>query len=203
MLGHIVLSGLSGEDSEIAYAAVEELEGFDILPEMMEEVTHVVSSGKRTLKVLEGITRGCWVVSVEWITASMEAGHWLDEQRYELSDTFPGVSISRQRRQGLLPTATGTPLFPKDVTVYIGAQTSPHRHFLQQLVTRSGGQVRVLFCLCVCVCVQTSCIAHQFQDTHTHTHTHSHTHTHTHTLSLSLSLSSLRSCHEARLLPRL
>ncbi|EGD80087.1 hypothetical protein PTSG_10361 [Salpingoeca rosetta] len=141
ILGHVVLSGLDAADLDVAYATIEALGGFDILPAFSDEVTHVVSGGKRTLKVLEGITRGCWVVSMDWIHGSMQAGHWLDEDQFELADTFPGVAISRQRRQGLAASATTSPLFPKNVTVYIGAQTSPNRQFLQSLVTRSGGQL--------------------------------------------------------------
>lgn len=49
-------------------------------------------------KVLEGMARGCWIVSPDWIKASAEAGYWLPEADYELGDAFPGAKVSCGRR---------------------------------------------------------------------------------------------------------
>lgn len=44
------------------------LGGFSIVERVCESTTHVVSWGhRRTLNILLGIARGCWIVSFEWV----------------------------------------------------------------------------------------------------------------------------------------
>lgn len=47
---------------------VKTLGGFSIVDQVCESTTHVVSGGhKRTLNILLGIARGCWILSFEWV----------------------------------------------------------------------------------------------------------------------------------------
>lgn len=66
---------------------------FAIVPDMMDGVSHVVSTNKRTLKVLEALARGCWLLSMEWVNKSIEAGHWLPETKFEQAKHFPGAKV--------------------------------------------------------------------------------------------------------------
>lgn len=44
------------------------LGGFSIVDRVRESTTHVVSGGhRRTLNILLGIARGCWILSFEWV----------------------------------------------------------------------------------------------------------------------------------------
>lgn len=47
---------------------VKALGGFSIVDRVCESTTHVVSGGhRRTLNILLGIARGCWILSFEWV----------------------------------------------------------------------------------------------------------------------------------------
>lgn len=47
---------------------VKTLGGFSIADRVCESTTHVVSgSHRRTLNILLGIARGCWILSFEWV----------------------------------------------------------------------------------------------------------------------------------------
>lgn len=54
--------------------------------------THLVSGGLRTLKVLNAIAKGCWVLSKEWVFKSIEAKTWLPEADFEL-EQFKGAKV--------------------------------------------------------------------------------------------------------------
>lgn len=47
---------------------VKSLGGYDISTEVNHKTTHVVcGDGRRTMNVLQGMSQGCWIVSVEWV----------------------------------------------------------------------------------------------------------------------------------------
>lgn len=50
---------------------VNSLGGFTVVDAVCESTTHVVSgSPRRTLNILLGIARGCWILSFEWVCAA-------------------------------------------------------------------------------------------------------------------------------------
>ena len=62
----------------------------------MSRFLHDVPQSASTLRspqVLEGISRGCWIVSPAWIKDSAAAGRWLAEADYELAEAFPGAKV--------------------------------------------------------------------------------------------------------------
>ena len=63
------------------------------------DVTHVISRVKsdhlasRSLKYMHGILCGAWIVSWDWVEASMKVGRWVEETKYEIvGDASKGVS---------------------------------------------------------------------------------------------------------------
>lgn len=55
-------------DIKSLYSYITELGHFIIEPRVSSRTTHVVVEGpKRTLNLLKGIVRGCWVVKVDWV----------------------------------------------------------------------------------------------------------------------------------------
>ena len=48
---------------------VKSLGGYDVSVEVNSKTTHVVcGDDRRTMNVLRGISKGCWVVAVEWVS---------------------------------------------------------------------------------------------------------------------------------------
>ena len=58
-------------------------------------------AGARTIKYLDAVLAGAWVLSPEWVYASMRAGHWLEEADFELQgDTAKMGGPPQGRRHG-------------------------------------------------------------------------------------------------------
>lgn len=58
-------------------------------------------AGARTIKYLDAVLAGAWVLSPDWVHESMRAGHWLAEGKFELQgDTAKMGGPSRGRQHG-------------------------------------------------------------------------------------------------------
>uniref|UniRef100_A0A2K6L8K6 Microcephalin n=1 Tax=Rhinopithecus bieti TaxID=61621 RepID=A0A2K6L8K6_RHIBE len=92
----LVMTSMPSEKQNVIIQVVDKLKGFSIAPDVCETTTHVLS-GKplRTLNVLLGIARGCWVLSYDWVLWSLESGHWITEEPFELSNHFPAAPVSQ------------------------------------------------------------------------------------------------------------
>jgi len=78
----------------VVASVVERLGGFIIEANVSERTTHVVTQGpRRTLNLLKGIARGCWIVLQEWVLRSLDADMWLEEEEFELTDFSPAVQV--------------------------------------------------------------------------------------------------------------
>ena len=64
-------------------------------------------SVRRTMNVLKGILHGCWILSKNWLYASVDAGHWVEEDMYELVDFSPAVRSTRLAREAFSSPAYG------------------------------------------------------------------------------------------------
>jgi len=76
-------------------AAVRQLGGAHIVLEGYEDAraSHlVIGAERRTLKVLLAIANGAHMVTPQWITASLAAGHWLPEADFRASVRFEAVA---------------------------------------------------------------------------------------------------------------
>lgn len=68
-------------EQEVIIQAVKKLGVFRIEDKVSKDTTHVVyGEARRTLNVLQGMTRGCWIVSMEWVS---------EELRPLLSNSLP------------------------------------------------------------------------------------------------------------------
>lgn len=65
----MIFSPLSDRKQSVVTRVVAKLKGFSLAREVCESTTHVLA-GKalRTLNVLLGLARGCWVLSYEWVS---------------------------------------------------------------------------------------------------------------------------------------
>ena len=68
---------------------------------MTAETSHVVCSEpvRRTVNLLKGLMRGCWLLSREWLFASVERGRWADEEDFELTSFSAAAGAARRERE--------------------------------------------------------------------------------------------------------
>ena len=65
-----------------------------------EKTTHVVcGANKRTINLVKGMVLGCWILSKDWVMASVEAGMWLEEEKFEMTSFSDAVREVREERQ--------------------------------------------------------------------------------------------------------
>ncbi|KFQ31457.1 Microcephalin, partial [Merops nubicus] len=90
----LVMTSMSSEKQNTVIQVVKKLGEFLFSDGVCETTSHVVAgSPRRTLNVMLGIARGCWIVSYEWVLWSLEVGHWISEEPYELSSIFPAAPV--------------------------------------------------------------------------------------------------------------
>lgn len=85
MHGCIALTSVDAAVVDLARSATRRLRGLRLCPEGKEDgqVTHlVVGDERRTLKLMLAVVNGAWLLSPQWVTASLEAGHWLPESQF-------------------------------------------------------------------------------------------------------------------------
>ncbi|XP_056669383.1 microcephalin isoform X3 [Monodelphis domestica] len=137
----LVMTSMPSEKQNIIMQVVDKLKDFSISCEVCESTTHVVAGEpRRTLNVLLGIARGCWIVSYEWVLWSLEFGHWISEEPYELSNNFPAASICRLERHLSTGQYQGD-LFASQPVMFITAASEPPCAKLRELVQLCGGHV--------------------------------------------------------------
>lgn len=71
-------------DKDIVREAIKKIAGAKMESTVSKKTTHVVTTGVRTINLLRGIIRGCWVLKFEWIKNSIEASEWLSPDKYEI-----------------------------------------------------------------------------------------------------------------------
>ncbi|XP_020931459.1 microcephalin isoform X2 [Sus scrofa] len=137
----LVMTSMPSEKQNIVTQVMNKLKGFSLAQEVCGTTTHVLAGKpRRTLNVLLGIARGCWVLSFEWVLWSLEMGHWISEEPFELSNYFPAAPLCRQERLSSTGQYQGT-LFAEQPTMFISPASNPPRTKLWELVLLCGGQV--------------------------------------------------------------
>ncbi|XP_030839454.1 uncharacterized protein LOC756739 [Strongylocentrotus purpuratus] len=139
----IVMTSLHRSDQEIVLSVVKDLGSFEVTDSVCETTTHVVvGENRRTLNVLSGIARGSWILSMDWVYRSIEAGSWLPEEPYEMNVYFPGAMISRLAHGAKSDSETSpVDIFSSCATLYIPPESNPPRERLLELVELCGGHI--------------------------------------------------------------
>ncbi|XP_014237526.1 MATH and LRR domain-containing protein PFE0570w isoform X1 [Trichogramma pretiosum] len=136
----IVMTGLPKEDKDLIKSVVKAL-GLAVLElNVTSRTTHVISSGDRTINLLKGILRGCWLLSLEWALKSLEMGKWLDPAPYEMCHFSKAVKENRRDRQ-LFGKAYVPELFVTCGFIYVENGTSPPTSVLKELIKTAGGRI--------------------------------------------------------------
>ncbi|CAM4533004.1 microcephalin isoform X2 [Caretta caretta] len=137
----LVMTSMSSEKQCAIIQVVNKLGGFLFSDDVCETTTHVVTgSPRRTLNVMLGIARGCWIVCYEWVLWSLECGHWISEEPYELSANFPAAPICRLQRN-LSSGKYQQDLFSSQPVMFISLASQPPCDKLSELVQLCGGKI--------------------------------------------------------------
>ncbi|XP_052007646.1 microcephalin-like [Xyrauchen texanus] len=137
----LVMTSMPTEKQEVVFQLVRTLGGFTVVDDVCESTTHVVSgSPRRTLNVLLGIARGCWILSFEWILWCLEHRQWVPEEPYELSDHFPAAPICRLQ-QHLSAGEHQQDLFQDQPLMFVSPHSQPPCSSLTELIQLCGGTV--------------------------------------------------------------
>ncbi|XP_035463023.1 microcephalin [Scophthalmus maximus] len=137
----LVMTSMPSEKQNTVVQVVKTLGGFLIVDRVCESTTHVVSGGRRrTLNILLGIARGCWILSFEWILWCLEQRHWIPEEPYELSDEFPAAQICRLQRH-LSAGEHQQDLFQGRPAMFVSQHSQPPTQSLVELIQLCGGTV--------------------------------------------------------------
>ncbi|XP_060727830.1 microcephalin [Tachysurus vachellii] len=137
----LVMTSMPTEKQQTVIQVVNSLGGFTVVDAVCESTTHVVSgSPRRTLNILLGIARGCWILSFEWILWCLEHRQWVPEEPYELSDHFPAAPICRLQ-QHLSAGEHQQDLFREQPLMFVSSLSQPPCHSLTELLQLCGGTV--------------------------------------------------------------
>ncbi|XP_034860201.1 microcephalin isoform X1 [Mirounga leonina] len=137
----LVMTSMPSEKQSIIIQVVHKLKGFSFAREVCGTTSHVLTgSPLRTLNVLLGIARGCWILSYEWVLWSLELGYWIPEEPFELSNYFPAAPLCRLERGLSAGQYRGT-LFADQPVMFITPASNPPRTKLRELVLLCGGQI--------------------------------------------------------------
>ncbi|KAM4729876.1 microcephalin isoform 1-T1 [Anableps anableps] len=135
----LVMTSMPTEKQQTVVQVVKALGGFSVIDRVCESTTHVVSGGhRRTLNILLGIARGCWILSFEWILWCLEQRQWIPEEPYELSDQFPAAQICRLQRH-LSAGEHQQDLFQDQPAMFVSQRSQPPTQSLVELIELCGG----------------------------------------------------------------
>uniref|UniRef100_A0A096M632 Microcephalin 1 n=1 Tax=Poecilia formosa TaxID=48698 RepID=A0A096M632_POEFO len=135
----LVMTSMPSEKQQTVLQVVKALGGFSIIDRVCESTTHVVSGEhRRTLNILLGIARGCWILSFEWILWCLEQRQWIPEEPYELSDQFPAAQICRLQRH-LSAGEHQQNLFQDQPPIFVSQRSQPPTQSLVELIELCGG----------------------------------------------------------------
>ncbi|XP_065898907.1 microcephalin-like isoform X2 [Dysidea avara] len=97
----LVFTSCHRSDQETIHRVVQQLGGFTIVPSVDVTTSHIIcGSVRRTYNILLGSVMGCWILPLEWVWRSLEAGKWLEEESYDMSKDFPAAKYFRDNKQG-------------------------------------------------------------------------------------------------------
>ncbi|XP_073482750.1 microcephalin [Aquarana catesbeiana] len=137
----LVMTSMSTEKQNTVIQVVKTLGSFIFSDNVCESTSHVVcGSARRTLNVILGIARGCWILSYDWILWSLERGQWIPEEPYELSEHFPGAPICRLQRH-LSGGEYYRDFLSSMPPLFISPNSDPPTDKLSDVVQLCGGKV--------------------------------------------------------------
>nr|XP_018898060.1 PREDICTED: uncharacterized protein LOC109031159 [Bemisia tabaci] len=130
----LVCTSLHTNESVEVNTIVGKLGLFETATKVNPQTTHVVAGGpRRTLNLVKGMARGCWIVRKEWALDSFKAGRWLYEEPYELTEFSPVIKEVRLQRQ-CYKFLFSLDIFSPCGSIYVCQKTVPPRDDLKEIL---------------------------------------------------------------------
>ncbi|EZA60652.1 hypothetical protein DMN91_007487 [Ooceraea biroi] len=136
----IVTTGLSKGDKNLVKSIIKSLGAAEMELNVSRRTTHVVSTGVRTMNLLRGIIRGCWLITLEWVLKSLENNAWLNPEEFEMKHFSKAVQENRKDRQLFGPSYIPE-LFTACGFIYVEHKTTVPCDTLKELVKTAGGHI--------------------------------------------------------------
>ena len=98
----------------------------------------------RSLKYMQGVLSGCWVVSWDWVVASIAAGAWVEETPFEFAgDNCTGLTFAPRRSR--LTEARAAPRLLQGLKISVNPDLDRNDPSVADLdsIIQLGGAVRV------------------------------------------------------------
>uniref|UniRef100_A0A8C3VC97 Microcephalin 1 n=1 Tax=Catharus ustulatus TaxID=91951 RepID=A0A8C3VC97_CATUS len=131
----LVMTNMSSEKQNTVIQVVNKLGDFLFSNEVCETTSHVViGSPCHTLSVMLGIAHGCWIV-----LCSLELGHWISEEPYELSSSFPAAPVSLMCH--LSAGKYEENLFSNQPVMFVSPTSQPPCKKRIELIQLAGGKI--------------------------------------------------------------
>jgi len=106
--------------------------------------THlIINQSNRTLKVIEAISLGLWIVRYEWLKASRDKNKWVNEEDYECNDWFQGCRESRliNGTNTIMKKELSPSLFEDKTFVFYGEFDKQNEKWCTKIVKNLNGTV--------------------------------------------------------------
>lgn len=137
-----VCSGLDRDEVAILKELAVSLEGrCKVDAHVTPHASHVITKKPypKTEKLLLALIYGTWVLDYTYITQSREAGHWLNEDGFEIKGFLPAVGVTRFERQTFGPSYKLSIL--KGINIFISSNVKANKDSLANFVTLLGGSL--------------------------------------------------------------
>jgi len=137
----LVATSLHFGEQEFVKGVLKQLGGFTLRHNVSHDTTHIVAGNhRRTLNLLHGIVKGCWIITPKWLSDSYEQGEWLNEEDYEMHEDFPVAKVARlSRTKG--EKRFHAQLFVRLPCIYLAEVTCPPNEELVKMIVSCGGQI--------------------------------------------------------------
>ncbi|KAK9865330.1 hypothetical protein WJX84_006438 [Apatococcus fuscideae] len=154
-MGCLAVSSVAPQVKLLAEKACQRLGGMRLFADEGEtaKITHLILGlERRTMKVLLAVANGAWLVQPSWLTASMEAGLWADEQSHCAQVRFTR-GAERAREEQEVADASGGPLQGHGLYLHSlqGSRQSSNVPALRKLILALGGKVAPKTACTICI----------------------------------------------------
>lgn len=137
----LVYTNMHTEQIDFIKEAISKLQGFQLENTVSDNTTHLVSfEARRTFNLLRGLVRGLWIVNYNWVVDSVKAGHWLNEEPYEMREFSTAVEICRSQRQAF-GIKYKMDIFSSLGPIFISSKCNIPKNDLKELITLCAGRV--------------------------------------------------------------
>ncbi|XP_076059112.1 microcephalin [Oratosquilla oratoria] len=139
--GVICITSFHSKENGAIISIVKKLGGFKVVDTVDACTSHIVCGAeRRTMNVLNGIARGCWILDVSWVYHSLEMNGWVSEEPFEMFTFCQGAKVNREKR-ALQGRHYKNSLFSSAGNIYVTDNCTPPAPQLKELLELCGANL--------------------------------------------------------------